>query len=83
KAIITLIKERYNKHKRIIFNGNGYDDAWVKEAEKRGLPNLSCTVEALPTYIKKETIELFERNGVLSAEELKSIFVVYTERYNK
>ncbi|MGB0405151.1 MAG: glutamine synthetase type III, partial [Fusobacterium sp.] len=83
KAIITLIKERYNKHKRIIFNGNGYDEAWVTEAEKRGLPNLSCTVEALPTYIKKETIELFERTGVLSAEELKSIFVVYTERYNK
>ncbi|MCI6153008.1 glutamine synthetase III [Fusobacterium perfoetens] len=81
--VIKLVKDRYNKHKRIIFNGNGYDDAWVKEAENRGLPNLSCTVEALPVYKKDSTIELFERNGVLSREELNSIFVIYTERYNK
>ena len=83
KSIISLIKERYNKHKRIIFNGNGYDSSWIGEAEKRGLPNLSCTVEALPTYKKQETIDLFQRNGVLNEQELNSIFVIYTERYNK
>lgn len=83
KAIIKLVKDRYKKHKRIIFNGNGYHDSWVEEAKKRGLSNLTCTVEALPTYIKEETISLFERNKVLSSEELHSIFVVYTERYNK
>ncbi|WP_304205748.1 glutamine synthetase III, partial [Fusobacterium perfoetens] len=81
--VIKLVKDRYNKHKRIIFNGNGYDDSWIKEAENRGLPNLSCTVEALPVYKKDSTIDLFERNGVLSREELNSIFVIYTERYNK
>ena len=83
KEIIKLIKERYNKHKRIIFNGNGYDEAWVEEAKRRGLPNLSCTVEALPVYKKESTVELFERNGVLNRGELNSIFVIYTERYNK
>ena len=83
KEIVKLVKDRYAKHKRIIFNGNGYDEAWIKEAQKRGLKNLKNTVEALPTYIKEETIELFERNRVLSRAELNSIFVVYTERYNK
>lgn len=83
KYIIELIKERYSKHKRIIFNGNGYENAWIQEAAKRGLPNLNCAVEALPTYIKESTIELFERNNVLNREELNSIYIVYTERYNK
>ena len=83
KEIIKLVKERYQKHKKIIFNGNGYDEAWIEEAEKRGLRNLRNTVEALPTYIDEETIQLFERNKVLNRVELESIFVVYTERYNK
>lgn len=83
KSIIQLIKERYNKHKRIIFNGNGYDEAWVELAKEKGLKNLRNTVEALPTYIAEDTIALFERNKVLSRAELNSIFVVYTERYNK
>lgn len=83
QAIIKLVKERYNDHKKIIFNGNGYDEAWVAAAKERGLRNLRNTVEALPTYIEEETIELFERNRVLSRAELNSIFIVYTERYNK
>ena len=83
QAIIKLIKERYNNHKKIIFNGNGYDEAWITAAKERGLRNLRNTVEALPTYIEEETIALFERNRVLSRAELNSIFVVYTERYNK
>ena len=83
QEIIKLVKERYNKHKKIIFNGNGYDESWVEVAKERGLKNLRNTVEALPTYIEEETIALFERNRVLSRAELNSIFVVYTERYNK
>ena len=83
KNIIQLIKERYGLHKKIIFNGNGYDKAWVEEAEARGLRNLKNTVEALPIYIEEDTIALFERTKVLSRSELNSIFVVYTERYNK
>ncbi|MDR1834889.1 MAG: glutamine synthetase III [Fusobacteriaceae bacterium] len=82
-AIIKLVKEHYAKHKRIIFNGNGYDEAWVKEAHKRKLSNLANTVEALPVYIKPETIALFERHSVLSAAEMKSRYEVYIERYDK
>lgn len=83
KHIIQLVKERYNAHKKILFNGNGYDGSWVDAAKERGLRNLKNTVEALPTYIEEETVALFERNKVLSRAELNSIFVVYTERYNK
>ncbi len=83
KLTIKLIKERYHNHKRIIFNGNGYDPAWVKEAAERGLPNLVSTIDALPVYIKDSTVELFERNGVLNKAELNSIYITYTERYNK
>ena len=59
KNIIKLIKERYNLHKKIIFNGNGYDEAWITAAKERGLRNLRNTVEALPIYIEEETISSF------------------------
>ncbi len=83
KYIIKLIKERYNSHKRIIFNGNGYENSWIVRAKELGLSNLKNTIEGIPVYIKEETIELFERNGVLSRNELYSRFKVYSERYNK
>lgn len=83
KQIIKLIKERYFKHKRIIFNGNGYDEAWIEEAKKLGLHNLRNTVEGIPMYITEKSINLFERNKVLSKNELYSRFKVYCERYNK
>lgn len=60
-SVIALIKDRYSKHKRIIFNGNGYENEWIEEAKKRGLSNLKNTVESLPIYIKEETIEVFEK----------------------
>ena len=81
-SIIKLIKEKYKKHKRIIFNGNGYDNSWIEKAEELGLPNLKNTIAGLPVYIKEETISLFERNNILTREELYSRFNVYCERYN-
>ena len=83
KAVIKLIKNRYNKHKRIIFNGNGYDSAWIENAKRLGLSNLKNTIEGIPVYIREETIALFERNRVLSRNELYSRFKVYSDRFNK
>lgn len=83
KQIVKLIKDRYQKHKRIIFSGNGYDDSWVKEAKKRGLLNLKNTVESLPVYMEEETIKLFEESGVLSKAELEARYIVYCERFIK
>ena len=82
-AIISLVKDRYKKHKRIIFNGNGYEQKWVDEARRLGLPNLKNTVEGLPALIEEDSIQLFERNNVLTRSEVLSRFHVYTDRYNK
>lgn len=82
-AIISLVKDRYPKHKRIIFNGNGYEQKWVDEAQKLGLPNLKNTIEGLPALIEENIIQLFERHNVLSRAESLSRFHVYMERYNK
>lgn len=79
----NLIKETYKKHKRIIFNGNGYDDAWVEKAEKRGLYNLKSTPDALPYSVKPENIALFERQHVLNKEEVLSRYEINMEEYTK
>lgn len=79
----NLIKETFKKHKRIIFNGNGYDDAWVEEAEKRGLYNLKSTPDALPYSVKPENIALFERQHVLNKEEVLSRYEINMEEYTK
>lgn len=79
----NLIKETYKKHKRIIFNGNGYDDAWVEEAEKRGLYYLKSTPDALPYSVKPENIALFERQHVLNKEEVLSRYEINMEEYTK
>lgn len=79
----NLIKETYKKHKRIIFNGNGYDGAWVEEAEKRGLYNLKSTPDALPYSVKPENIALFERQHVLNKEEVLSRYEINMEEYTK
>lgn len=79
----NLIKETYKKHKRIIFNGNGYDDAWVEEAEKRGLYNLKSTPDALPYSVKPENIALFEKQHVLNKEEVLSRYEINMEEYTK
>ena len=82
-AVLALIKREVAAHKRIIFNGNGYDDAWVAEAEKRGLHNLKSTAEALPHYTDEANVELFARHNVYTREEMESREEALLEEYYK
>ncbi len=81
KTIQDVLVKLIKAHKKIIFNGDGYGEEWVKEAEKRGLPNVKNTVGALAAYIKPANVELFEKYNVLSKRELHSRYEVYVERY--
>ena len=82
-ALHDLILKTIKEHKRIIFNGNGYDDSWVKEAEKRGLLNLKSTPEALQKILDEKNVSLFEKHGVYSKVELTSRFEIHNENYSK
>ena len=82
-ALHDLIVRTIHEHKRIIFNGNNYSEEWLKEAEKRGLLNLSSTVEALPSYTFDKNIRLFEIHKVLSASELRSRRDIGLDSYAK
>ena len=73
----------HSKHRAIIFNGDNYAAEWHAEAEKRGLPNLRNTVAALPALVKKESIAVFEKFGVLNDREVRSRYEIYMERYCK
>ena len=80
----TLIREVVKKHKRIIFNGNGYDDAWIQEAtEKRGLLNLRTTPDALPCILEKKNTEMLTRLGVFTMPEILSRYEITLENYCK
>ncbi|MBR5340728.1 MAG: glutamine synthetase III [Erysipelotrichaceae bacterium] len=81
--IHKLIKDTMKKHSRIIFNGNGYDEAWIKEAESRGLSNYTSTPEALSHYLDKKNQKVFAVNKVLSESELRSRYEIYLEKYYK
>lgn len=83
EMIHQIVIETYNAHKRIIFNGNGYSKEWEAEASRRGLVNLASTVEALLEYSKPYSIELFEKQGVFSKEELASRVDIYLENYSQ
>jgi len=78
-----LIKRTIKEHKRIIFNGNGYDSSWVREAEQRGLLNLKTTPEALPALIDPKNVELFARHRVFTEHELHSRYEILLENYSK
>lgn len=78
-----LIREYIGKHKRIIFNGDGYSDEWVAEAEKRGLLNLKSTVDALQCYLDKKNVDLFVKHGVFTPTELQSRYEILLENYCK
>ena len=82
-AVHALLKKTIEEHKRIIFNGNGYTDEWVEEAEKRGLYNLKTTPDALPHFIAEKNIELFTKHGIFTKEELFSRFEIWLENYYK
>ena len=83
KDIQALVLKTIKEHKRIIFNGNGYDDAWVKEAEKRGLSNLKSTPEALVHILDEKNKKLLEKHGVYSESEIVSRFEIHNESYSK
>ena len=82
-AVHALLKKTIEEHKRIIFNGNGYTDEWVEEAEKRGLYNLKTTPDALPHFIDEKNIDLFTKHGIFTKEELFSRYEIWLENYYK
>ncbi|MDR0821394.1 MAG: glutamine synthetase III [Oscillospiraceae bacterium] len=77
----ALLKETFNTHKRIIFNGNGYDDNWLEEAAKRGLPNIPNAAEAIPHFKDAENIRIFTKHGVFSDIEVHSRTDILIENY--
>ena len=79
----TLIKKAIKEHKRIIFNGNGYDSSWVEEAEKRGLLNLKSTPDALPYFITQKNIDLFTKHKIFTAAEMHSRYEILLDNYCK
>lgn len=83
EAVHDLIKQYATEHQRIIFNGNGYSDEWVAEAERRGLPNISSMVEAIPTIVTEKAVHMFEKFGVYTKAELESRAEVMYEAYSK
>ena len=83
-ALHDLIKKTIKDHKRIIFNGNGYDDAWIKEAtEERGLLNLRTTPDALPTLLDKKNVEMLTAHKIFSEAEIESRYEITLENYCK
>ena len=82
-AVHELIKRAIRKHKKVIFNGNGYTDEWIKEAEQRGLYNLVSTPDALPQFIADKNIELFTKHSVFTKEEIYSRYEILLENYVK
>lgn len=82
-AVHDLIKKNVTEHQRIVFNGNGYSDGWVEEAERRGLPNIRSMVDAIPYLATDKSVALFERFGVFTRAELESRVEVEYETYAK
>lgn len=82
-AVHDLIKKYATEHQRIVFNGNGYSDEWVEEAERRGLPNIKSMVDAIPALNTEKAVSLFERFGVFTKAELDSRVEIEYETYAK
>lgn len=83
QAVHELLKRVIRKHKRVIFNGNGYSSQWVEEAQKRGLPNLTSTPECLPAFISPKSIALFTDHRIFTKEEILSRYEILLENYYK
>ncbi|WP_044973176.1 glutamine synthetase III [Ruminococcus sp. HUN007] len=82
-ALHELIKRTIKEHKRIIFNGNGYDDKWIAEAEKRGLSNLKTTADCMPKICDKKNVEMLTRQGIFTEAEIQSRCEIMLENYVK
>ena len=78
-----IVGEVYKKHGRVIFNGNGYSEEWVEEAHKRGLPDINCTIDAIPTIIRPENIRFFEKAHTYSEAECHARYEILLENYVK
>lgn len=83
EEVMDIVIDIIKKHDRIIFDGNGYSDEWVEEAEKRGLPNLKSTVEAVPELVSPKNVEAFSKMGVLTEIEANSRCEILIEEYSK
>lgn len=83
QAVHSLLKKAIEKHKKIIFNGNGYSEEWVEEAKKRGLYNLVSTPDCLPQFIADKNVELFTRHHIFTKEEIFSRYEILLENYTK
>ena len=83
KALNALIKKTLQEHKRIIFNGDGYSQEWVEEAERRGLSNLKTTSDAMPHFLDKKNVELFLRHKVHTVPEMEARYEIQMEEYSK
>lgn len=79
----NIIRDTYSKHKRIIFNGNNYDESWKIEAQKRGLCNYVSTVDAVSEILSEKSIKLFKKYGIFTEAELESRYDIYLENYSK
>ncbi|MCR5210711.1 MAG: glutamine synthetase III [Lachnospiraceae bacterium] len=82
-AIDELLRKMLKEHKRIIFNGNGYTDEWIEEAEKRGLKNLKSVPDAVPFLVSDKVVDLMTKHKILTKEELESRCEIFLENYNK
>ncbi|MDD6194510.1 MAG: glutamine synthetase III [Lachnospiraceae bacterium] len=83
KAVHELVKRAIVKHKKVIFNGNGYTDEWVAEAEKRGLYNLKSTPDVLPVFKDPKNVKLFTKHGIFTESEIDSRYEILLENYSK
>ena len=83
EAVADLIRDTYNEHSRIVFNGNNYSAEWVEEAKRRGLLNLKSTPEALDAFVAQKNIDLFSEFGVFSPTEMHSRYEILNEVYSK
>lgn len=79
----NIIKEIATKNMKVIFNGNNYSNEWVTEAEKRGLPNITNSVDAIATIIDEKNIKVFEKHNILTKKEIESRYEISLEHYNK
>ena len=82
-AVASLLQKLVKQHKRVLFNGDGYDVSWHKEAEKRGLPHVRNTADALPTLKSKKNLEVFKKFNVLNKQEVESRAYIFAEKYVK
>ena len=82
-ALHTLIRDALREHRRILFNGNGYEGSWLEEAARRGLANLVSTADALPAFILEKNIDLLSRHGVFSRSEMMARHEIHMENYSK